>query len=359
MTVPLASPPGFFAAAQGLTLESLGLLLKAEVRKLGADADRILTGVAALDAAGPADISFFEHRRYTDDLLATQAGACLVTERHAALVPNGTAALVVKNPQHAFVTVARHLFASALRPSPVFGAEGLSHAAHIHPTARLEDNVTVEPGAVIGPQAQIGSGTLVGANAVIGSAVTIGRDCSIGPGASLLHCHLGNRVIIHPGARLGQDGFGYQGTAKGHVKIPQVGRVIVQDDAEIGAGTTIDRGGIRDTVIGEGTKIDNLVQVGHNVIVGRHCIIVSRVCLAGSVTLGDFVVLGGAVLVNNHLTIGDGAQIAATSLVHEDVPPGAVMGGWPIQPMRDWLREVAQRRRKPVEKPSEEGSEPS
>jgi len=358
MIVPLATPPGFFASSQVLTLESLGTLLKAEVRTLGAGSDRALTGVAALDAAGPADISFFEHRRYTDDLSATRAGACLVTDRHAALVPVGTAAIVVKNPQHAFVAVTRHLFADALRPSPVFGAKGLSSAAHIHPSARLEADVTVEPGAVIGPLAQIGSGTLIAANAVIGAAVTMGRDCSIGPGASLLHSHLGNRVIVHPGARLGQDGFGYQGTAQGHVKIPQVGRVIVQDDAEIGAGTTIDRGGIRDTVIGEGTKIDNLVQIGHNVIIGRHCIIVSRVCLAGSVTLGDFVVLGGAVLVNNHLTIGDGAQIAATSLVHEDVPPGAVMGGWPIQPLRDWLREVAQRRRKPADKPGEVGSEP-
>jgi len=147
-------------------------------------------------------------------------------------------------------------------------------------------------------------------------------------------------VIIHPGCHIGQDGFGYLVERGSHGKIPQIGRVIIQDHVEIGAGTTVDRGAIRDTVIGEGTKIDNLVQVGHNVIIGRHCMIVAQAAMAGSVTLEDFVVLGGRVAVNNHVTVGEGAQIAATSNVNGDVPAGARYGGTPAKPVKQWMREM-------------------
>jgi UDP-3-O-[3-hydroxymyristoyl] glucosamine N-acyltransferase len=209
----------------------------------------------------------------------------------------------------------------------------------VHASARLESGVVVDPGAVIGPRAEIGAGTIIGPNAVIGPQVRIGRDCAVGAGASILHTLVGDRVIIHPGVRIGQDGFGF---AMGvvHLKVPQIGRVIIQDDVEIGAGTTIDRGAIRDTVIGEGTKIDNLVQVGHNVAIGRHCIVVAQTGISGSATLQDFVVLGARVGVNNHVTIGESAQIAATSIVHGDVPPGARWGGAPAKPVKQWFREL-------------------
>jgi UDP-3-O-[3-hydroxymyristoyl] glucosamine N-acyltransferase len=194
---------------------------------------------------------------------------------------------------------------------------------------------------VIGPRAEVGSGTLIGAGAVIGAEVRIGRDCSIGAQSSVTHALIGDRVILHPGCRIGQDGFGYVMSPRGHGKIPQVGRVIIQDDIEIGAGTAIDRGAIRDTVIGEGTKIDNLVQIGHNVSVGRHCVIVAHCAIAGSVTLEDFVALGGRVTINNHVTIGEGAQVAGMSGVNSDIPPGGRWAGLPAKPAKLWMREVA------------------
>jgi UDP-3-O-[3-hydroxymyristoyl] glucosamine N-acyltransferase len=175
--------------------------------------------------------------------------------------------------------------------------------------------------------------------------VSIGRDCAIGAGVTIQHALIGDRVIIHPGARIGQDGFGYLPTPQGHQKIPQTRRVIVQDDVEIGANSTIDRGSSRDTIIGEGTKIDNLVQIGHNCTIGRHCIITSQTGISGSVKVGDYVMMGGQVGIADHYTIGDGAMLAARSGVITDVPAGARYNGWPAQPARDWLRGVAWLRR--------------
>jgi UDP-3-O-[3-hydroxymyristoyl] glucosamine N-acyltransferase len=222
----------------------------------------------------------------------------------------------------------------------MFAATGVSPGSFIHPTARLEHGVVVDPSAVVGPGAEIGAGTVIGPHSVIGPQTRVGRDCSISANVSVMHALLGNRVVLHPGVRVGQDGFGYAMGPKGHRKVPQVGRVIIQDDVEIGANTTVDRGASRDTIIGEGTKIDNLVQIAHNVVIGRHCVIVSQVGISGSTTLEDFVVLGGQVGVIGHVTIGTGAQIAASSNVSTDVPPGVRWGGTPAKPMREWFREV-------------------
>ena len=229
----------------------------------------------------------------------------------------------------------RELFGGALRPGPVFGGRGVDSGAYVHPEARLEDDVTVDPGAVIGPRAEIGGGTVIGANAVIGADVCIGRNCSVGPGASVLHALIGDRVILHPGVRIGQDGFGFIPGAKGLAKVPQVGRVIIQDDVEVGAGTAIDRGVNRDTVVGEATKIDNLVQIGHNVTIGRHCIIVAQVGISGSVTLGERVQLGGQVGIADRLTIGDGARVAAKSGVKDNIPAGETWYWSPAMRARD------------------------
>lgn len=333
------SDPVFHAATVSLTLEQVVDLVAGAVAP-GADLARRIAGVASLDEAGPSDVAFMDGARHVPELQRTRAGACLVTARFAEHVPAWTTAVIVPKPQPAFVTLSRHLYPDLLRPGTVFGQPGIAAGAVIHPQARIESDVAIDPGAVIGPGAEIGAGTVVSAGAVIGAGVRIGRDCSIGAGVSLIHALLGNRVIVHPGARIGQDGFGYLGGARGHAKIPQIRRVILQDDVEIGAGTTIDRGGLRDTVVGEGTKIDNLVQIAHNVVIGRHCIIVSQTGIAGSATLGDFVMLGGQVGVIGHVRIGDGARIAATSNVKDDVPPGVEWGGSPARPMREWFREV-------------------
>ncbi len=349
------SEPVFLRYARGLTLEEVASLIGAEP-PASARARRIVN-VAALDRAAPSDLAFFDNRNFVAAAAATHAGACLTTAALAKELPAHVTALVVREPYRAFVQVARALFPQALRPSSLYEA-GEVAGAHVHPTARLEDGVTVDPGAVIGPRAEIGAGTVIAANAVIGPEVRIGRDCAIGAGATITDALVGDRVIIHPGCKIGQDGFGFVMSGKGHLKVPQVGRVIIQDDVEIGAGSTIDRGAIRDTVIGEGTKIDNLVQVGHNVSIGRHCVLVAQTGISGSSTLEDFVVLGARVGLNNNVTVGEGAHIAATSIVHGDVPPGARWGGMPAKPLKQWFREMmileqlARREMRSREKPS-------
>jgi UDP-3-O-[3-hydroxymyristoyl] glucosamine N-acyltransferase len=331
------SEPLFFKSARALTVGEIATLTGAELRA-GCDPARRIDNIAPLDRAGAGDVTFLDNPKYAAELATTRAGACLVGDRFAKEVPARVAALRTAEPYRAFVAVARALFPTAHRPSSLFGATGVAAGAAVHAGARLERDVTVDPGVVIGPEAEIGAGTVIAANAVIGPAVRIGRNCSIGAGATLMHALIGDRVIIHPGCRIGQDGFGFLADRKGPIKIPQTRRVIIQDDVEIGANTTIDRGGSRDTVIGEGTKIDNLVQIGHNCSIGRHCFIVSQTGISGSVEVGDYAMLGGQVGIADHLTIGSGARLGARSGVITDVPAGVQWGGFPARPFRDWLK---------------------
>jgi UDP-3-O-[3-hydroxymyristoyl] glucosamine N-acyltransferase len=327
----------FFDRPQGLTLADIVALTGAETDQ-GALESFVIKGVAPVDLAGPTDLAFVDGNKFADALRTTRAGACLMPRRFADRGPKGLVVLFTEQPYRAFVAVHRQLYPQSLRPASLFETDGIFEGATVHPTARLENDVTVDPGAVIGPRVEIGAGTLIAANAVIGPDVTVGRDCRIGAGASITHTLIGDRVMIHPGCRIGQDGFGYTEDAA-QQKIPQTGRVIIQNDVEIGAGTTIDRGGIRDTVIGEASKIDNQCQIGHNCQIGRHCIIVAQCGLSGSVTLEDFAVLGGSVGLAPHVTIGRGARVAARSGVMHNVPAGETWGGYPAKTRMQWMRQ--------------------
>lgn len=328
----------FFDRPSGLTIAEIVSLTGAECR----DATRLshlIRDVAPIDHAGPTDLTFIESNKYLDALATTHAGACLMPARFESRAPNGLIVLRTPEAFQAFVTVHSELYPQSLRPTSLFETTDIEQHATIHPTARIENGVIVDPGAVIGPRAEIGAGSIVGPTAVIGPDVLIGRDCVIGAGCSIMHALIGDRVVIHPGCRIGQDGFGYAGAKQ--KKIPQTGRVIIQNNVEIGAGTTIDRGSIRDTTIGEATKIDNLCQIGHNVVIGRHCIVVAQCGLSGSVTLEDFAMLGGSVGLAPHVKIGKGGRVAARSGIMHDVPPGETWGGYPAVPSRQWMRQQA------------------
>ena len=336
--------PDFSASNRELTIGEIVALTRAKPRP-GVPLNRRIGNIAPLDAARASDISFLDNAKYLDELAVTRAGACLLAPRFAAAAPDRLLVLVTEEPYRAFVAVARALFPAALRPSSLFGASGHAAGSHVHASARVEAGVTIDPLAVIGPGAEIGAGTLIAAGAVIGPRVAVGRECAIGAGVTVLHALIGDRVIIHPGARIGQDGFGYLPSPHGHQKIPQTRRVIIQDDVEIGANATIDRGSTRDTIIGEGTKIDNLVQIAHNVSIGRHCLIAGQVGISGSARVGDFVMLGGKVGIADHVTVGAGASLGAQSGVMADVPAGARWIGSPAQPVRDFMKGVAVLRR--------------
>ncbi len=329
--------PGFFKNAGPFTLAEVAQATQSEVK--GDDTAKALSviGVQTLSEASPQHLSFFDNRKYLPQLLTTSAGACLIAAQFAERAPAGTVALVAKSPYRSFALALALFYPEAMRTKSSIVGE----TERISPSAFIEEGAEIEPGAVVGPEARIGRGTRIAAGAVIGYRVSIGRDSYVGPAASVVHALIGDRVILHAGVRIGQDGFGFAMGRDGHLKVPQVGRVIIQDDVEIGANSTVDRGALKDTIIGEGTKIDNLVQIGHNVVIGRHCVIVGQVGISGSTELGDHVVMGGQSGAVGHIKIGNGAQIAGGSHPKDDVPPGAVLAGTPARPFKQWAREVA------------------
>jgi UDP-3-O-[3-hydroxymyristoyl] glucosamine N-acyltransferase len=330
--------PGFFQRAGPFSLGSVAEAVHARPAD-GADLDLPIKDVRPLDSAAIGDLSFIDNPKYLAALAKTAASACLIAPKFVAQAPQDAACLVTPEPYRAFARALLLFYPDGLQPKAGI-VDGTGAASAVDPSARLEPGVIVEPGAVVGPEASIGQGTVIAAGSVVGYRVHVGRDCYIGPNATVTHALLGNHVTLHAGVAIGQDGFGFAMGKAGHLKVPQIGRVIIQDGVEIGANTTVDRGALRDTVIGEGTKIDNLVQIGHNVVIGRHCVIVAQTGISGSAELGDFVVLGGQVGVVGHVKIGAGAQIAASSNVRSDVPPGVRWGGTPAKPVRLWFREL-------------------
>jgi UDP-3-O-[3-hydroxymyristoyl] glucosamine N-acyltransferase len=291
--------------------------------------------VAPLQTAEPDEVSFLDNRKYLDALALTRAGAVILRPDLAASVPATAVAIVTDEPYPAWARVA-----ALFHPMPP-AQPGIHPSAIVDAEAAVDPSAAIGPLAVVGARAEIGARCRIGAGAVIGEGVVLGRDCRIGAQVSISHALVGDRVCILPGARIGQDGFGFAVTPSGMLSVPQLGRVILEDDVEIGANTTIDRGSLQDTLIGAGSRLDNLVMIAHNVRLGRACVIVSQAGISGSTILEDHVMIGGQAGLTGHLHIGRGARIGAQGGVMADVPAGADVVGSPAQPVKEFFRQIA------------------
>ena len=335
--------PGFFRNTGPFSLTEIADLISAEV--VGASNKKVsLKDIRPLDMAEPGHLTFFENRKYLADYERTKASACIVSPAFKDHPTTAKYLLVVPDAYRSYAKALCQFYPDVSK-NMSYGELGGKTNPPIHPTAHIEEGAIIEPGATIGQDARIGHGTRVFSGAVIGARCYIGRNCLIGANANICCSIIGDNVIIHQGAGIGQDGFGFAMGPQGHLKVPQIGRVIIQDNVEIGANTTIDRGALKDTIIGEGTKIDNLVQVGHNVIIGRNCVIVAQVGISGSTELGDFVIFGGQGGTVGHIKIGSGVKIAANGKVSKNIEPGAIVSGAPAIPINQWKREIIAVRR--------------
>jgi len=325
----------FFENHGPFTIAQIAAICGGEVVQAN-DPNALIGDTSSLALAKPGDVSFFLNpRKFQKELDETKAALVILRPDHVDRAPDHVALITSDNPHKAYA-----LTVQAFYPPRAEGT-GVSPAAHIDPTAELGDGVTVGPGAVIEAGVKIGAGTSVGPNSVIRENCQIGRDCRIDALVSISHAIIGDKVILHPGARIGQAGFGFAIDMEGHVMLPQLGRVIVQDRCNIGTNSTIDRGAVEDTVIGEGTFIDNLVQVGHNCQIGRHCVMSGQAGVSGSVILEDYCVLGGKSGVANHVRVGMGSQIGGLAGVMADVPPGSRYLGMPARDSREYMKQIA------------------
>jgi UDP-3-O-[3-hydroxymyristoyl] glucosamine N-acyltransferase len=317
--------------------KSLGDIARiAEAELVSTDkANELIADVCSVESAGAEDICFFYDKKNKALAEKIKAKACITTAELRALIPEGVAVLISANPKLSFIKLVSAYYAENL-PAPKIEAD-----AHIAATAKLGKDCYVGHGAVIEDDVVIGDNCIIEANAYIGRGCQIGDRCRIANNASVTYCLMGNDCYIFTGARIGQDGFGFSVVNGRHQRIPQIGRVIIGNDVEVGANTCVDRGALDDTIIGDGCRIDNLVQVAHNDKIGRCCILVSQTGIAGSCTFGDYVVTGGQSGFADHLNIGSGAQIAAQSGVMRDIEPGAIVMGSPTVPFKDFMRQVA------------------
>ena len=333
----MAADPRFHPAGPPLTLQDLATIAGGEAR---GDATRRFSGVGPLQSAGPDEVSFLDNRKYAALLDSTRAGAVVLAADFASRLPEGTAAVITAQPYLAFSRIAARLHPPP-PPNP-----GTHSTAVIDPTATVAPGCEIGAYAVVGPGAEIGAGCVVSPHAYIGPGVVLGKGCRVGPHASVTHCLAGRGVVLHPGARIGQEGFGFAVTPEGRFEtMPQLGRVILGDFVEIGANSCVDRGSQGDTVLGAGTRLDNLVQIGHNVRTGRACVIVAQAGIAGSATMGDGVQVAAQAGMVGHITAGDRARIGAQAGVMNDVPAGQDVVGSPAWPARETLRAFATLRR--------------
>jgi len=329
--------PRFFVRSAPHTLERIAAAAGAEPP--AAEAGKLFTGVAPLQAAGPGQVSFLDNRRYAKLLAGTRAGAVIVPRAFADQVPAGSVALVTAEPYLAWARVA-----ALFHPQPPL-EPGIHPTACVDPSADIDPTAEVGPLAVVGAGARIGAGTRIASHTWIGPGVVIGAHGRIGAHVSLSHAILGDRVTLFPGARVGQEGFGFAVGPAGFETVPQLGRVLIEDGVEIGANATIDRGSSQDTVIGAGSRLDNLVQIGHNVRLGRCCIVVAQAGISGSTELEDFVTVAAQAGLIGHIRVGRKARIGAQCGVMSDVEAGADVIGSPAMPFREFFRNVATLRR--------------
>ena len=303
---------------------------------LTGNGDAVVDGIAPLDRATARDLSFLANAKYAPLFERSLAGVVLVTSELASAPGACTARVVVRNPHDALLSLIQRFYRPPARET------GVHPTAIVAPGVRLDPGATIESYAVIGEGAEIGARAWIGSHSVVGAGVKLGSDVRLFPHVTLYPgTTLGDRVTVHSGARIGCDGFGYVFRGGVHEKIPHAGRCLIGNDVEIGANSTIDRGSIDDTVVGDGTKIDNLVQIGHNVRVGRLCLLVAQVGIAGSCRVEDGAVLGGQVGLAGHLTVGAGARLAAQAGVISDVPAGETWSGYPARPHREALKASA------------------
>jgi len=323
--------PRFHQKSEAMTLMHLAEISGGVVQGNG---DLMIEDVAALKEANASEISFLDNIKYKDDFKNTKAGACIISEKMAEFAPQDCQLIISKNPYKSYALIAQAFYGQLITVGTI------SDNAHIDPSATINAGVNIEAGAVIHAGATIGKNCVIGANAVIGENVELGDNTIIRAGATVSHAVIGQACHIYPGARIGQDGFGFAIDPAGHVKVPQLGRVIIGDHVEIGANSCIDRGAGPDTLIGDGTWIDNLVQIAHNVKIGRGCVIIAQVGIAGSTTLEDYAVVAAQTGIAGHLTIGMGAKIGAKSGVMRDVPAGVEMLGVPAVPAKQFFRQA-------------------
>jgi UDP-3-O-[3-hydroxymyristoyl] glucosamine N-acyltransferase len=298
------------------------------------DQDFLINDVAPMDSALEHVVTFLANKKYLDQLAKSAAGACFIEEKYIDKAPSGMVLLISDNPYKAYSLVANAFYPTEKKK--MFVGKNIS----VHSSATVGADHHIEPNVCIGANVVIGSNCYIGAGAVIADGVIIGDNAHISACVTISHAIIGDNVLIHPGVRIGQDGFGFASDRYGHYKVPQLGRVLIGNKVEIGANTCIDRGSGNDTIIEDGCMIDNLVQIGHNVKLGKNSVVVAQVGISGSTKLGDFVVVGGQVGIAGHLNIGAGAKIAAQSGVIKDIEVMEEQGGYPAIPIKQWHRQT-------------------